>query len=818
MRWDIMKNLFFLAITLSLILSGCAPATSTAIAPTETIIPPSMTPLQPSPIAPPSGRTIIITSTSDSGTGTLRQALMDAQPGDTITFDPDVFPPDHPATIFLETKGKSTALPEITQGNLIIDASNAGVILDGSRTQGEWVNCISIRSNKNTVRGLQIINFPGSGIALMDGAQYNTIGGRRDVGSGLIGQGNLSSHNRTGIDLQGESTSYNIISGNMIGVRADGSTEWGNQGTGIYVARGASHNIIGPDNLIAYNTEGIQINGTNSIGNTLTKNSIHDNIIFGISILYRGNSDAVAPSVVGYDITLGTLTAVTCAGCMVEIYSTDDNQGETFEIQGTADIEGILTLDKGIPFKGPYLTAISTDNNGNTSGFSLPTSSSRQPAPDISGAKVLQAGNTSKKIELVPQSSAELEDNRMGTFTGGLWHPENEPELYPEGHLDADHILKMGFKHFRFTINNLEFNKVDWSKSEFSIDPEHDEFITHLAENGVKLRYVLSFWNTAHHPNGSNTPIPRFKTEEEIQKYLDYVRFIVRHLKNRVEYYEIWNEPNLLNTGQSIEVQDYINLVKRVAPVIREEYPDAKIVVGGTSSLIETASQAYLFKILNSEIMPLVDAISWHPMYGSSPEYEDHRQYYEEYPALVQRIRQVSAAHDFKGEYIADEIHWPTPSQPEQGWPTYTNIQSTKYLSRSIIAHLGMGIPVTQLLLVNNPQLHRTNSYLSTIMAGASPTNLPISLQGVSAKVALYSFSLPDNSALIALWLDGVAEDYDPGIAATVVIPGAETQKVTCMDVLNGIQQVMITRADHESLVIPDLMLKDYPLILRLGE
>ena len=70
--------------------------------------------------------TITVTSTADSGPGTLRQALLDAPSGDTITFDPAVFPPGSPVTITLTSR-----LPHITQGNLTIDASDAGVILDG---------------------------------------------------------------------------------------------------------------------------------------------------------------------------------------------------------------------------------------------------------------------------------------------------------------------------------------------------------------------------------------------------------------------------------------------------------------------------------------------------------------------------------------------------------------------------------------------------------------------------------------------------------------------------------------------------------------
>ena len=75
-----------------MLLAACTPtttSTSVAVLPTAS---PISTPL-------PQEKTIIVTSTSDSGPSTLRQALESAQPGDTINFDPATFPPDAPAVI-----------------------------------------------------------------------------------------------------------------------------------------------------------------------------------------------------------------------------------------------------------------------------------------------------------------------------------------------------------------------------------------------------------------------------------------------------------------------------------------------------------------------------------------------------------------------------------------------------------------------------------------------------------------------------------------------------------------------------------------------
>ncbi|MBN2048191.1 MAG: right-handed parallel beta-helix repeat-containing protein, partial [Anaerolineaceae bacterium] len=78
------------------------------------------------------GSTIAVTSAENAGPGTLRQALETAQPGDTITFDPAVFPLDNPRVISLTQE-----LPPIQRGSITIDASGAGVILDGARINVE---------------------------------------------------------------------------------------------------------------------------------------------------------------------------------------------------------------------------------------------------------------------------------------------------------------------------------------------------------------------------------------------------------------------------------------------------------------------------------------------------------------------------------------------------------------------------------------------------------------------------------------------------------------------------------------------------------
>lgn len=303
------------------------------------------------------GNTIIVTSAEDSGPGTLRQAILDAQTGDSIKFDTDVFPPDEPTTIFLSKAYENTCLPNISQGNITIDASNAGVILDGTNAQGGWVSGLEIRSNGNTIMGLQVVNFSGAGIALSTG-NYNVIGG-----DATLMQGNIISKNGTGIGLWESSTSFNVIRGNRI---------YKNRENGITIETGPSKNTIGPDNVITDNgRHGIGMNGIPAHNNTVTANSIYDNSDQGI---YYEGTGPTPPTILDVDLEVGTLNGQTCPDCVVEIFSTDTTDGKIYEGTVTADENGNFVFSKGGALSGPFLTATSRSPGNSTSAFSSPAS------------------------------------------------------------------------------------------------------------------------------------------------------------------------------------------------------------------------------------------------------------------------------------------------------------------------------------------------------------------------------------------------------------------------------------------------------------
>ncbi len=365
---------------------------------------------------------------------------------------------------------------------MAIDASNAGVILDGSEIPGSTYG-LHLLSNNNTIRGLQIVGFSVAGIALEGGASHNVIGGDRGIGTGPLGQGNLISGNGDfGVGVWDEGTSYNTVQGNYIGINLDGTETWGHARVGIhhngadhslitdnviggngsagiylsFVADGhntvtgntigtdpsgetrlgnhqgilvdhSGHNVIGPGNIIAFNRGGITF-WEDTPNNTVTQNSIHDNRgpgsafdLGGLGINAIDPSDVrrVSPRILGFDLPAGSLTGLACASCIVEVFSDSDDEGRTYEGQTEADGTGFFTFSNGGAFTGPHVTTYATDPGGSTTEFS-------RPAQGGSRVLTFQEGNALARLRLQTKPSGDLADNRISVNVSDLWELDGE--------------------------------------------------------------------------------------------------------------------------------------------------------------------------------------------------------------------------------------------------------------------------------------------------------------------------------------------------------------------------------------------------------
>ena len=793
-------------------------------------------------------RELVVSSTADSGQGTLRWALLTARSGDTVAFDPAVFPPDGSATVFLKQE-----LPVLSEGGLTIDASNAGVILDGSRIPSHWSTGITVSSNHNAIMGLQIVNFSGSGIALCT-ADHNTIGGNREKGRGPIGEGNLVSGNWVGIDLCDQGVG-NAITGNLIGTRADGFTPWANLGQGVWIEDGITETTIGPGNVICSIREtstsspdagssvlGILVSGHRSVGNVITRNEHLGNPFAAIQLLAGGNSRASAPDIVVSDPSTGSVGGLAMPNATVEIYSASEASLRiTYEGTAYADKKGAFSFSPGREFSGDAVSCISTSPDGNSSPFSLLLSASESVTRlqlDSHGSRAPIRGN--------PHLSEG--DNHIGGGYGGwVWDPAGDNSGFYDSLLRDIEDLGISWFHTSFESQNpLCWQWVLRSPGVHDIPRDVDNFVTSLANAGVNVIISLGTgmgldgneygWDCWGDPGwgalGNREPHERFKTQDEVDQYLDYVVFMVNHFRGRVRHYEIWNEPNVQWSPDvclgTIGAETYARLVREAAPVVHSLDPDAAV-IAGASALFGPQERAWQLSWLGDGVAELIDGISWHPFFGPGPGSCIGKcpepGYWETYPQSVRDFMAEAEALGFAGEYYVDEMVWRSgldyvPSEP----PIYTEIQAAKLAARANVLHLALGFEEASNQLKMPAGILRLPRYyalqnLCTALAGNESIDMPTVIEvDYDGPVAYCAFRYPNGDRMLAVWTDGIAQDEDPGVPATITFPGLAAGSVTGIDVLHGFEQELVFEIDGEDTIVRDLLVKDYPILLRLSD
>jgi hypothetical protein len=220
--------------------------------------------------------------------------------------------------------------------------------------------------------------------------------------------------------------------------------------------------------------------------------------------------------------------------------------------------------------------------------------------------------------------------------------------------------------------NSSERTSWDWveqTPGHYAVTEDLDEAIRSLADNGVDIEVQLQYSNLLYEGDpatrpqhvilpppgispGDHPPNPVFippTTDEQMDAFLKYVRFMVNRYKGVVKHWELWNEPNIdywqphvENKEQLVEkARAYGRLLTRFADAVHEEDPAAKVISGGT------ASPDLLFvRTALAEAAPKVDIVAYHtyPGFGSNhmPEEMDltvHAAYFREQIMHVPGIR-----------------------------------------------------------------------------------------------------------------------------------------------------------------------------------
>lgn len=367
---------------------------------------------------------IVVTSEADSGAGTLRDAITQANgspSGDTITFAANV------ARI-----RPLTSLPAITDttGGVTIDGNRA-VVLDGSL--GGAIG-LRLDSDGNTISGMIVVGFSSAGIRIYEsgdnivrGCWVGTDGVSADTGNGygilLTGAcvnnqiGGSSPHDRNVVSGNGASgVTYNsslavgnLIEGNYIGTDVSGTIVLGNLGDGVYGG-------VGYDNTIRNNV----VSGSGGYGIFMGGGSASGNRIEGNIIGLNAMGTAALPNALSgvYITRAGNYVGGTAPGAG-NVVSGNASHGIHMNFSQNTEIQGNVI---GLGADG----ATPLGNNGH--GILLETCGGSTIGGTVAGAGNTISANAEAGIAVTKVSdNVIIRGNRIGVTAEGLLPAGSQP-------------------------------------------------------------------------------------------------------------------------------------------------------------------------------------------------------------------------------------------------------------------------------------------------------------------------------------------------------------------------------------------------------
>lgn len=247
-------------------------------------------------------------------------------------------------------------------------------------------------SHEPTTTGNRVVgNFIGTNVTGNTATAYSYNGEWgvhiEDRVSANVVADNVIGNNRKGGIRTGNLTTGTVIENNRIGVSRDDS-RIPNSGSGIQIDSDSSGQRVGSGNVIAYNgLDGIRIASASSDRNTITRNSIFGNKGLGIDIEPLGqpnpndvdDADSGANEQLNFPVldaaTPQSVTGTACGGCTVEVFLADGGagaygEGKTLVGSSIAGADGAFEVTVNSVAEGGYVTATTTDTQGNTSEFS----------------------------------------------------------------------------------------------------------------------------------------------------------------------------------------------------------------------------------------------------------------------------------------------------------------------------------------------------------------------------------------------------------------------------------------------------------------
>ncbi|MEX0324009.1 MAG: cellulase family glycosylhydrolase [Puniceicoccaceae bacterium] len=465
-----------------------------------------------------------------------------------------------------------------------------------------------------------------------------------------------------------------------------------------------------------------------------------------------------------------------------------------------------------------------------------------------------QEYNLGQPTPIQPLNSSEIKASPWGLQFNGMPFHNNTIARWEA--LDV-RALKAGLPYLINKTTNLGVKwvrvSVDWPLVEDDEGEFHwellDPMIDGLVNAGIEVYISLHAGHKAH--TKGKAPM----TDKERSAWLNYAERVAQRYGDRIDYWEIWNEPNTVwFWPRPVRAEDYFILVKQASKMLRKVDPGCKI-IGGSLARIDVPYTTELFSL---GIAKYIDVLSYHP-YGTFPESSLRKINVQVatptlYTAVSHQVEDLQKLINESGRNIElwqGECGYPS-AMNSLGWNglgPFDEAVQAKWILRRGFSDLASGAEVSAFFILkdflntsgnkqnykglldleNQPKkaYHVLQNLCSTVRGDLTvrinePVDITIEDDGGMPGIIqrdVRSVILGSGSTLyIAYWAETHLQKTTAPGSVSIEMPMVQSNgDIQLTDLFNGqTSNVKSTTVEDNRLIISDLPLCDFPYVLKI--
>ncbi|XHR29801.1 MAG: sugar-binding protein [Chthoniobacteraceae bacterium] len=229
---------------------------------------------------------------------------------------------------------------------------------------------------------------------------------------------------------------------------------------------------------------------------------------------------------------------------------------------------------------------------------------------------------------------------------------EQTPFIFGMGtHWPKDSELFSELKQAGVMSNRDDFAwaQCEEEKGVIRIKDTFGKYIDRCIANGMSTICILDYGNKLYEDGG----YPR--TPEAVEAYTRYAETVVRELKGKVKYYQIWNEWDggcgMQGHGKG-DAESYIKLIASVYPRIKAIDPSIVVLANSVCT-----GDEFLKRTLDLGVLKYCDAVALHPYFFRRRGMTVENYWYPRMQKIDQMLREANGGNKFP--LYVTEIGWP---------------------------------------------------------------------------------------------------------------------------------------------------------------